>query len=61
MILPGPTDSPVFVAYRIEVSDVAATETLLRKNDVSYRRHRGALIIDPSDAFGVAVELAEAP
>jgi catechol 2,3-dioxygenase-like lactoylglutathione lyase family enzyme len=60
MILPGPSDSPVFVAYRVEVPDVAAAEALLRRNDIAYRRHRGALIIDPSDAFGVAVELAEA-
>ena len=61
MNLPGPTDSPVFVAYRIAVDDIAAAEKLLRANDVAYRRHRGALIVDPIDAFGVAIEFAEAP
>ncbi len=58
--LPGPSDSPVFVAYRVAVADAAAAEKLLRGNGVAYRRHRGALIIDPVDASGVAIELAEA-
>jgi hypothetical protein len=58
MALPGPTDSPILVGYRVAVADIAATEKLLRANDVLARRHRGALIVDPSDAFGVAIEFA---
>ncbi|MCK6451320.1 MAG: VOC family protein [Alphaproteobacteria bacterium] len=60
MNLPGPADSPVFVAYRVAVADVDRAEKLLRGNGVPYRRHRGALIIDPIGASGVAIELAEA-
>ncbi|MBL8704859.1 MAG: VOC family protein [Rhodospirillales bacterium] len=58
MILPGPADSPCFVAYRIAVADIGATEKLLRGRTVTLKRHRGALIVDPADAFGVAVEFA---
>lgn len=60
MALPGPADSPVFVGYRVAVSDVAATEKLLRGKTVTLTRHRGALIVDPADAFGVAIEFAQA-
>lgn len=59
MTLPGPADSPVFVGCRIDVADLAATERLLRAGGVLARRHRGALIVDPADAFGVAIEFAE--
>lgn len=59
MALPGPTDSPVLVGYRVEVADIAAVEKLLRANKVIARRHRGALIVDPADAFGAAIEFAE--
>lgn len=58
MILPGPADSPCFVAFRVAVADVAATEKLLRDRTVTLKRHRGALIVDPADAFGVAIEFA---
>lgn len=58
MILPGPADSPVFVAYRVAVADIAATEKLLRDRTVTLKRHRGALVVDPADAFGVAIEFA---
>lgn len=60
VVLPGPQDSPVFVGYRVAVADIAATEKLLRGNNVTAKRHRGALIVDPADAFGVAVEFAQA-
>jgi catechol 2,3-dioxygenase-like lactoylglutathione lyase family enzyme len=60
MALPGPADSPVLVGYRVEVADLAATERLLRGNNVLARRHRGALIVDHSDAFGVAIEFVQA-
>jgi catechol 2,3-dioxygenase-like lactoylglutathione lyase family enzyme len=59
MALPGPTDSPILVGYRVAVADVGATENLLRANNVLARRHRGQLIVDPSDAFGVAIEFAQ--
>lgn len=59
MALPGPTDSPILIGYRVDVADIAVTESVLRAGDVLARRHRGALIIDPSDAFGVAIELAQ--
>jgi len=58
MSLPGPTDSPCFVAYRIDVRDIAATDALLQRQGIAVRRHRGALIVDPADAFGVAIEFA---
>jgi len=59
MALPGPTDSAILVGYRIDVADIAAAEKLLRANDVPMRRHRGALIVDPTDGFGVAIEFAQ--
>lgn len=58
MALPGPTDSPILAGYRIDVDDIAATEKVLRGNNVLARRHRGRLIVDPTDAFGVAIEFA---
>ncbi|MCC6470684.1 MAG: VOC family protein [Alphaproteobacteria bacterium] len=59
MTLPGPTDSPILVGYRVDVADIGAAEKLLRANNVAARRHRDRLIVDPADAFGVAIEFAQ--
>jgi len=60
MILPGPADSACFVAYRVAVADLGATEKLLRERPVTLKRHRGALIVDPAAALGVAIEFVQA-
>jgi len=60
MVLPGPADTACFVAYRIAVADLGAAEKLLRDRTVTVKRHRGALIVDPADALGVAIEFAGA-
>jgi len=56
----GPEDSPVFVAYRVKVADSTAVQALLRKNAVPHLRQGQVLTVGPRDAFGTAVEFAQA-
>lgn len=56
----GDAGSPAFVGYRIAVGDLGAAEALLGKNGVPVKKREGALIVDPADAFGAAIEFAAA-
>jgi hypothetical protein len=58
--LPRGPQSPHFIGYRIAVSDVVHTKTLLEKAGVVYHTHAGALQIPPADAFNTIVEFAAA-
>jgi hypothetical protein len=58
--LPEPDASapPRFQACRVTVSSLAASAAVLKRNDVPHQRTEGSIVIAPSDAFGVAIELA---
>jgi hypothetical protein len=58
--LPKGPQSPHFIGYRMAVSDVVHTKTLLDKAGVAYHTHAGALQIPPTDAFNTIVEFAAA-
>jgi catechol 2,3-dioxygenase-like lactoylglutathione lyase family enzyme len=60
MAFAGPADSPVFVGYRVKVADLAAAAALLKKNAVPHLRRGQVLTVGPREAFGAAVEFAEA-
>jgi hypothetical protein len=51
---------PHFAAYRLRVTDLAATETLLRANGVAVRRQGPTIQLDPAETFGVILEFADA-
>lgn len=54
-------DSPRFVAYRLAVDDLRAARGVLDANAVPYRpTDGGSLVIAPTQALGVAVELSAA-
>lgn len=48
---------PRFQAIRVTVSSLAAAVAVLERNDVPHSQTEGSIVIAPSDAFGVAVEL----
>jgi catechol 2,3-dioxygenase-like lactoylglutathione lyase family enzyme len=52
--------TPHFVAYRMRVGDLAATEALLRTNDVPFRREGATIQLDLEETFGVGLEFAAA-
>jgi hypothetical protein len=58
--LPKGPQSPHFIAYRIAVSDVVHTKTLLDKAGVAHHTSAGALQIAPADAFNTIIEFAAA-
>ncbi len=61
MAFAGPKDSPVFVGYRVAVTDLGAVEKLLKSNGVvGAARLGGALTINPRTAHGAAIEFARA-
>jgi hypothetical protein len=48
-----------FAAYRVAVADLGTLERQLRASDVAYRSAKDAIIIAPSNAFGVAIEFVD--
>jgi hypothetical protein len=58
--LPGGPQSPHLIGYRVAVSDVVHTRTLLDKTGVAFHTHAGALQIPPTDAFNTIIEFAAA-
>jgi hypothetical protein len=58
--LPKGPQSPHFIGYRVAVSDVVHTKTLLDKAGVAYHTHAGALQVPAADAFNTIVEFAAA-
>jgi hypothetical protein len=57
----APRETPHFAAYRLRVSDLTATEMLLRANGFAVRRHGATIQLGPAEMFGVVLEFAEAP
>jgi hypothetical protein len=58
--LPKGPQSPHFIAYRIAVSDLVHTTTMLDKAGVAHHSHAGAVQIAASDAFNTIIEFAAA-
>ena len=52
--------TPHFVACRIRVGDLAATEAMLRGDGMAVRRAGATIQFGPAENFGVIVEFAEA-
>ncbi len=50
--------APRFVGYRVSVDDIGRTEALLTERGAPFRTGADGLRIDPTDAFGVVIELA---
>lgn len=58
--LPRGPQSPHFIGYRVAVSDVVHTKTLLDRAGVAYHTHAGALQVAAADAFNTIIEFATA-
>jgi hypothetical protein len=57
---PAAPSKPHFVAYRVGVGDLAATEALLRANGVAMHRQGATIQLGPAETFGVVLEFADA-
>ena len=53
----GAGDTPRFEAYAIEVADLSATRALLESRGIAFRAAADTLVLPPTAAFGVAIEL----
>jgi hypothetical protein len=58
--LPRGPQSPHFIGYRVAVSDLVHTKTLLDKAGVAYHTNAGALQIPAADAFNTLIEFGAA-